>query len=117
MEPFNAEVEAFTSYMDRLEMFFETNNVQDDKKAPTMIMLLSAKTYSLLKNLVETEKPKGKSFQELIAILEKQLNPKPLVISERFRSHQRNQVAGESVGVLFPVEETFNNLGVRTVFQ
>ncbi|GBO19057.1 hypothetical protein AVEN_43125-1 [Araneus ventricosus] len=79
METFNNEFEVFTSYIDRLEMFFETNNVQDDKKVPTMITLLSAKTYSLLKNLVETGKPKDKSFHESTAILEMQLNPKPLV--------------------------------------
>ncbi|GBM33008.1 hypothetical protein AVEN_263500-1 [Araneus ventricosus] len=73
MEPFNAEVETFALYLDQLEMFFTTNNVTDDKK------------------------PKDKSFQELTTILEKQLNPKPLVISERFRFHKRNQTEGECV--------------------
>ncbi|GBN40060.1 hypothetical protein AVEN_1142-1 [Araneus ventricosus] len=97
MEPFNAEVETFTSYLDRLEMFFTTNNVPDDKKVPTMITLLSAKTYALLRNLVEPVKPEDKSFQELIAILAKQLNPKPLVILERFRFHQWNQTEGKSM--------------------
>ncbi|GBN38058.1 hypothetical protein AVEN_196049-1 [Araneus ventricosus] len=80
LEVFNEEVETFASYLDRLKMFFTTNNVPSDKKVPTMITLLSAKTYALLKNLLEPEKPKDKSFRELTAILEKQLNQKPLVL-------------------------------------
>ncbi|GBM05039.1 hypothetical protein AVEN_60228-1 [Araneus ventricosus] len=59
--------------------------------------MLSAKTYALLRNLVEPDKLKDKSFQALAAILEKQLNPKLLVISERFPFHTRNHVDGESV--------------------
>ncbi|GBL74059.1 hypothetical protein AVEN_230967-1 [Araneus ventricosus] len=56
-----------------------------------MITLVSAKIYALLKNLVQPEKPKD---QELTAILENQLNPKPPVISETFRFHKRNQAEG-----------------------
>ncbi|GBM70961.1 hypothetical protein AVEN_112011-1 [Araneus ventricosus] len=96
LEPFNAEVETFASYLDQLEMFFETNNVPDDK-VPTVITLLLVKTFALLTNLVESVEPKDKSFQELTAILEKQLNPNTLVISERFRFHKLNQTEGESV--------------------
>ncbi|GBN51887.1 hypothetical protein AVEN_59514-1 [Araneus ventricosus] len=97
MEPFIAKVETLASYLYRLEMFFTTNNVPDDKKAPRRTTLLSAETYAVLKNREEHEKPKDKSFQEMTAILEEQLNPKPLVISKRFRFQKRNQAEGKIV--------------------
>ncbi|GBM93346.1 hypothetical protein AVEN_213007-1 [Araneus ventricosus] len=59
MEPYNDVVETVTSNLDRLEMFFGTNNVPHDKKVPTTITLLLVKTYTLLKNLVEPRKAKG----------------------------------------------------------
>ncbi|GBN56468.1 hypothetical protein AVEN_254175-1 [Araneus ventricosus] len=76
-----------------------------------MITLLSAETDALLKNMVDPEKPKDKGFHKLTAILEKQLNTKPLVISKRFRLHKRNQAEGDTVSEFCgPAEETFNNL-------
>ncbi|GBM67055.1 hypothetical protein AVEN_214385-1 [Araneus ventricosus] len=108
MEVFNEEVETFASYLDRLKMFFTKNNVPNDKKVPTMITLLSAKTYALLKNLLEPEKPKDKSFREMTAILEKQLNQKPLVFSKLSNSQAESSRRGDCGGVLCPGEETFN---------
>ncbi|GBO14937.1 hypothetical protein AVEN_19490-1, partial [Araneus ventricosus] len=68
------------------------------------------KTYALLRNLVEPEKQKDRSFQTLTVILEKQLNPKPLDISERFRFRNRNQIKEESGGISCPAEESIKEL-------
>ncbi|KAK3738182.1 hypothetical protein QZH41_019573 [Actinostola sp. cb2023] len=43
------------------------------------------------------DKPSSKSFSEIVAVLEKHLSPKPLVIAQRFRFHKRNQMEGENI--------------------
>ena len=63
----------------------------------TLLTVVGAKTYALIKDLVAPNKPATKTFEELVKILEDHLNPKPLVISERFKFHQRNQKEGDSI--------------------
>ncbi|GBO08411.1 hypothetical protein AVEN_50159-1 [Araneus ventricosus] len=108
MEPFNTEVETIASCLNRLNFFFQTNNVPDDKKAQTMITMLSAERYALLRNFVDPQKPKDKSFRVLTAIPEKKLNPKPLVISVRFSFHKRNEM-GEFGGVCVQLKKLSTN--------
>ena len=41
--------------------------------------------------------PKDKTFDQLVDVLKKHFEPKPLVITERINFHKRSQLAGESV--------------------
>lgn len=41
--------------------------------------------------------PATKTYAELVAALKSHLDPKPLVIAERFKFHRRNQRAGETI--------------------
>ena len=50
-----------------------------------------------MKTLVAPAKPSTKTFALLTEQLDKHLNPKPLVIAERFRFHKRDQNPGEGV--------------------
>lgn len=51
----------------------------------------------MLHSLLAPEVPSSKKYEELVAILGEHLNPKPLVIAERFTFHDRNQKEGETV--------------------
>lgn len=53
--------------------------------------------YNLLRKLVSLGKPSSKKFDEITMILQIHLNPKPLVIAERFRFHKMNQSKKESI--------------------
>ena len=44
------------------------------------------------------ESPSDKSYQQLKVLLKDHLSPKPIVIAERFKYHQRQQKEGETVG-------------------
>ncbi|CAC5398698.1 unnamed protein product [Mytilus coruscus] len=55
------------------------------------------KTYSLLRNLCAPAKPNTKTFGNLIEILTDHLRPKPLIIAERYKFHQRKQESHEKV--------------------
>ena len=96
IDPFDRSEEDWHTYVERLDQYLEANNI-NDKKVPAFISLIGPKTYGLLKSLLAPEKPSTKSYKDLIEILGKHLDPKPLVIAERFRFHKRDQREGESV--------------------
>jgi hypothetical protein len=51
----------------------------------------------MLKNLISRDKAADKTINDLLKALRDHLSPKPSVIVEMFRFHQRNQRPGESV--------------------
>ncbi len=97
IESFDEAVEPWTSYVERLEQYFEVNNISQDKKVPALLTQLGGKSYNLLRNLTAPDKPKNKSYDALVKLLSDHLTPKPIVIAERFRFHKRNQKDGESI--------------------
>ena len=74
-------------------MYFEVNEIDKKKQAVALLTAVSGKTYSLLRNLVAPQLLKEKSFAQLKEILKAHFEPKLLVITERFRFHQRLQQA------------------------
>ena len=51
IEPYDEGQETWTSYQERLEEYFEVNDIADNKKVSALLTLLGGKTYSLLRNL------------------------------------------------------------------
>ena len=85
-------------YTERLEQYFKANSIEaDDKKLATFLTVMGPTAYALLSNLLAPEKPATKMYAELVTVMRDHLKPKPLVIAERFRFHQRNQADSESV--------------------
>ena len=98
IDGFNPEVEAFSAYLERIELYFVANGISEEKQVPVFLSLLGAKTYSLLRTLVAPTTPKEKSLRELTKLLKSHFEPRPLVIAERFAFHRRNQQSGETIG-------------------
>lgn len=97
VEEFDGANEDWESYVERIELYFIANDVEDNKKVPTLLSLIGVKTYHLLRNLLAPEKPAEQTFQKIVDTLKNHLSPKPLVIAERFRFHNRNQSKDESI--------------------
>jgi len=95
---FNPSVEDFECYVERLAMYFEANDIEDAKKKSVFLSVIGAKYYSLLRSLCSPDAPSGKTFDELVATLKAHVSPKPLVIGERFKFHNRRQAEIENVG-------------------
>ncbi len=66
------------------------------RKLCSFLTVIGTKAYSLLRNLLAPAKPVEKSYAELLKVIKQHLDPKPLVIAERFRFHRRKQLEGES---------------------
>ena len=68
----------------------------DKKKRAVLVTLMESEAYELLASLVAPDKPTTKKFEDIVAIMEKYLKPKPLVIAERHKYHKRSQKEGET---------------------
>jgi len=105
LEPFDESNETFNTYIQRLENYFELNDlVSDDdttdkKKVQLLINCLSPKYFQLLTELTAPEQPKLIKFNILITLLKNHLCPTPNEIAEQHRFYIRNQNYGESISV------------------
>ncbi|KAG8173407.1 hypothetical protein JTE90_029273 [Oedothorax gibbosus] len=80
MEPNQEGSDAWSTYVERLDMYFLDTDTPDDKVS-TMITLLPSRIYALLKDIISIDKQK--TFDKLVEALKKQLDSPPLTIAER----------------------------------
>ena len=85
------------SYLDRVEMFFDANKVDQDRQVPIFLSTVGPRTYTLLYNLVAPTRPKALTFAEISKVLIDHYQPQRLEITERYHFHRRSQGADESV--------------------
>ncbi|XP_071816654.1 uncharacterized protein [Apostichopus japonicus] len=98
VEIYDPDVEIWESYEERLILFFQANEVEDDKKKVAILLSsMGAKGYGLLKNLVSPDKPSSKKFDEICGTLREYYNPKPPVLLERFRFYNYNQSSSTTI--------------------
>lgn len=97
IETFDPSEGDWASYSARLDHFITANDIAENKRAATLLTVVGSTTYRLLENLLAPVKPGAKSYEDLCKTLVDHLQPKPLVIAERYRFHMRNQSSGETV--------------------
>ena len=95
---FNSNVEDCQSYVERVELYFIANGIDDEKKK-TAILLSSCgiERYRAFKGLTATNLPGSKAFNDLVKLMEDPENPRRNPIAERFKFNMRNPKADESV--------------------
>ena len=60
---FDGEKEEWSQYVERLDHFFEANEVADaDKKRAILLTVIGPSAYKLLRNLLAPAKPKDKTY-------------------------------------------------------
>ena len=77
-----------------MNIFFTVNYTKAEKGAAVFLNFIGGRAYELLRSLLTPTLPK---YDELVALLKEHYEPKPLVITERFHFHRRNQRQGESI--------------------
>lgn len=77
-------VECIKEYKERLEVFFELNDVVEVKRIAILITLIGPEAYKILKSLVIPAQSKTKKYEELVAALTTPFAPTVNVIAERF---------------------------------
>lgn len=94
---FVANVDDWNVYEERLEQFFEVNDIDDAKKCAVLISVIGTSTYKILRDLCHPVVPKNKTFEELCELLRKQLSPQVAIFRERSNFYNARQNHGETV--------------------
>ena len=97
LQDFNPQSDNISTYLERLELYFDVNGVEADRKVPVLLTVIGAKAYDTLRSLLAPKLPRDESFEDLMGLLVRHFDPKPLVIAERFRFYRRAQKNDESV--------------------
>ena len=84
-------------YVEQLEMFFEVNRVPTDKRVPSILTLMGSKMYALLRSISTPRKLKELNFNEIMDTLAQHVDPKPIIITERYKFHKAQQEESETV--------------------
>ena len=88
LHEFDVGTETITAYLERAELYFDANDVADEKKVPVLLSNIRAKTYGLLRSLVALKAPKDKTLAEIKTLLKSHFEPTPSVIAEHYRFHR-----------------------------
>lgn len=89
MEVFDLNEGEWLIYVECLEMFFVVNNVFEDKKVFSLIVMMGGKLYILMKSLIMLIKLMELLFKEIMEIIEWYwFNIKLIVIVERYKFYR-----------------------------
>ena len=97
MSAFDPKTDNVSTYLERLQLYFEANRVEDDRKVAVLLTVVGAQTYDTLRSLLAPTSPRDKSYEELLEVLRKHYDPQPLLVAERFRFYKRSQRTDESI--------------------
>jgi hypothetical protein len=94
---FDVKNGTWSSYIDRLEMYFKVNDVKPELQLATLIAIMGDEAYQLLTNLASPSKPSDLTYDGVVKLLQDHLQPAPSVLAERYRFRLRRQGSGESI--------------------
>lgn len=95
---FDQKNQTWEEYCEIMEQFFAANNIDDgDRQRAILICVIGASTYSLMWNLLSLDKPKDKTYTELVRLLKNHFDPKPSEIVQRYKFDSRSHKSNESV--------------------
>ena len=77
-----ATTERFEFWHERLEQFFLTDKVKEEKKAALFLTLIGKERYAILRNLCAPELLNSKNDKEYASIIKNHMYPKPIVMLE-----------------------------------
>ena len=97
LEAFDPATDTVSAYVERAELFFTVNGIAENKKVPIVLNAVGKQHYQLLSNLFAPSMPASKTLAEIVGALKGHYEPKPIVISERFNFHRRQQERTETV--------------------
>ena len=86
---FDPKNQMWDEYTEILEQFLAANEIDNaDRQKAIVISVVGASTYSLMHNLLSPDKPKDKSFQELVLLMKNHFDPKPSEIVQSWKLTQ-----------------------------
>lgn len=84
-------------YSERLDQYFEVNDIPDTKRSALLISVVGNEAYKTLRDLCHPDLPKNKPFEELCTLLQKQYSPQVSIYRERIKFYKAQQETYENV--------------------
>ncbi|KAK3733980.1 hypothetical protein QZH41_001130 [Actinostola sp. cb2023] len=114
IEQFSGQEEDFEQYTERLELYFEANDLnkiplktdqsnkseveaREKKRKAILLSVIGPSAYKILRNLTSPEKANEKPYEEIITLLRNHFAPKPSQTVQRFKFHSRVRSQGEKI--------------------
>lgn len=94
---YNSSLDDWNVYYERLEQFFEVNEVPDEKRSAFLISVIGSEAYKSLRDLCHPALPKDKPFEFLCELLRKQFSPQISIFRERVKFYNARQETYENV--------------------
>ena len=95
------KMDDWTSYAERANFYFDINDViLDAKKRAIVLSTYWALTFRLIRSLVETGKSNSTSYKDLVELVKKHYDRKPLVTMQRHKFSTCIRVLRESEPVI-----------------
>ena len=85
IQEFCPENKTIEAYLERVELYFEANNISEDKQVAVFRNVIGGKNYTLLCNLLAPQELSERTLADLADALKTHLGPKRIVIAERFQ--------------------------------
>ena len=90
LHEFRPDSEDFSTYMERVEIYFAANDVPENKKVPVFLNAVGGTTYGVLRSLLAPDNPMSKTMADITKKLREHYEPKPSLIAERYQCHQNS---------------------------
>lgn len=87
----------FNAWVERFELYVDLNEINKHKNKLMFLTLLGNDGYSLVRDLCMTKKPLDLSYVDLKQSLSDYINPKPNLITERYKFKESKQAVDESI--------------------
>lgn len=87
----------WTVYYERLEQFFEVNNIPEEKRVGVLISVIGSYTYKILRDLCHPTLPKEKTFDELCELMRRNFCPQVSIFRERITFYRVVQEPRECI--------------------
>ena len=98
MQEFKPETEKFSTYVERVMLYFKANKVANDSEVAVFLTVVGPKCYSILSNCYwPVEKPGEQPYQKLEQKLKEHFDPPPVLTAERYHFYNRDQQPGGSL--------------------
>lgn len=94
---FKSGKDDWSVYSERLEQFFEINDIPEEKRNAFLISSVGADTYKTIRDLCHPILPKDKTFEELCDLMKKQFTTQVAIYRERNQFYNARQFATETV--------------------
>lgn len=98
LSEFDSAREEWKSYVERLELYFTANDVQDETKQRAILLTAcGASTYRTVKSLLAPTNPTDVDYKEIVKQMQSHYHPTPSTTVQRFQFNSRVRKPGESV--------------------